>query len=348
MMNHNAHGSPARHVPVLRDEAVARLAPRAGGVYVDATFGAGGYARAILATPGTTVFAIDRDPDAIAAGQALVERHAGRLKLLQGRFSQMEELLAAHGVEQVDGVVFDLGVSSMQLDEGERGFSFMRPGPLDMRMEQAGMTAAEVVNEASEEQLAEILWLYGEERRSRAIARAIVRRRGEQPITTTGQLAALVEQVLGPKRKPGQAHPATRTFQALRIYVNGELEEAALGLAAAERLLKPGGVLAVVSFHSLEDRLVKRFINLRAGRGGRPSRHLPQGEEREPSLSIMDRGGVKPSPEEIEANPRARSARLRAARRRQAPAWPLDMEALGLPRPGRGGSKGGIKGGRGR
>ena len=336
MMTEKAELDAARHVPVLRDEAIGRLGVREGGVYVDGTFGAGGYARAILATPGTRVFAIDRDPDAIAAGRALAERHAGRLELIAGRFSDMEALLAAHGVSSVDGVVLDLGVSSMQLDEAERGFSFLRDGPLDMRMEQAGPSAADVVNTADERTLADILWRYGEERRSRAIARAIARQRAKRPITTTLELARVAEKVLGPKKKPGQAHPATRTFQALRIHVNRELEEAALGLAAAERLLAPGGVLSVVSFHSLEDRIVKRFFARRTGRAGRPSRHLPEAAGPEPSFTDLTKGGVTPSDEEIAANPRARSARLRAGRRTQAPAIALDNEAPGMPAQGGG------------
>ncbi len=336
MMTTDAQGPGARHVPVLRDEATGLLKAREGSVHVDGTFGAGGYARAILAVPGTRVFAIDRDPSAIAAGRALAERYPGRLELIAGRFSDMEDLLAARGVKAVDGVVLDLGVSSMQLDEAGRGFSFLRNGPLDMRMEQAGRTAADVVNTAPEKELADILWRYGEERRSRAIARAIARRRAQRPFTETLDLAQVVEKVLGPKKKPGQAHPATRTFQALRIFVNRELEEIAEGLAAAERILKPGGVLSVVSFHSLEDRIVKRFFAARTGRAGRPSRHLPEVAGPAPSFRDLTRGGVKPSPEEVAANPRARSARLRGGERTDAAAIPLDLKALGLA-----GAKGG-------
>ncbi len=326
-----------RHVPVLRDEATGLLAPREGGVYVDGTFGAGGYARAILSVPGTRVVGIDRDPDAIAAGREMEKAFSGRLVLLHGRFSRMEELLAEAGIDTVDGVVLDLGVSSMQLDDPRRGFSFLRDGPLDMRMERQGPSAADVVNSASERELADILWLYGEERRSRAIARAIARRRKEAPIRTTAELAAIVEGVLGPRKRPGQAHPATRTFQALRIHVNGELREVALGLAAAERILGPGGRLSVVSFHSLEDRIVKRFLAVRTGRAGRPSRHMPEMPGPEPSFVDLAPGGIAPSEAEVAANPRARSARLRGGERTHAPAIPLDFRALGMPQPHGGG-----------
>ena len=319
-MTHDSAQHPPRHVPVLLAEAMACLAPQAGGVYVDATFGAGGYARAILQVPGTRLFAIDRDPHAIAAGQALAEEYPDRLVLLQGRFSGMEELLAAHGVERVDGVVMDLGVSSMQLEAPARGFSFLREGPLDMRMEAAGLSAAEVLNTFREEEIADILKTYGEERRARPIARAVVRRRKERPFRTTFDLVEVVEEVMGAPR-PGRKHPATRTFQALRIFVNRELEEVARGLMAAERLLKPGGRLVVVSFHSLEDRIVKRFFAMRTGRGEAASRRLPhEPEPVEPSFVDLAPGGIAPSAEEIARNPRARSARLRAGERTQAPA----------------------------
>jgi 16S rRNA (cytosine1402-N4)-methyltransferase len=338
------------HVPVMLREALSCLDVRPGGVYVDGTFGAGGYARAILETPQSRVIGIDRDPDAIARGRQLEEAAGGRLQLWQGRFSAMEEALAEAGVApgEVDGVVLDLGVSSMQLDEGERGFSFLHDGPLDMRMEKAGPSAADIVNEAGEELLAAILRAYGEERRARAIARAIVRARQEAPILTTGRLAEIVCGVLGPRR-PGESHPATRTFQALRIFVNRELEELVGGLAAAERVLRPGGRLVVVSFHSLEDRIVKRFFAERTGRLKDPAlRHLPVVEERAPSFIDVARGGITPDAEEVAANPRARSARLRAGERTDAPPLPPDPERLGLPRiarKGRGGS-GGRKGGR--
>ena len=313
-----------RHVPVLLREAMEHLSPRPGGVYADATFGAGGYARAILAEPETRLFAIDRDPAAIAGGRALVEECPGRLKLLHGRFSDMERLLAEHGVDAVDGVVMDLGVSSMQLDEAERGFSFLREGPLDMRMEAEGLSAAEVLNTFREEDIAHILKTYGEERRARPLARAIVRRRKERPFETTFDLVEVAESVLG-RPRPGKKHPATRAFQALRIFVNRELEEVAKGLLAAERLLRPGGRLVVVSFHSLEDRIVKRFFAARTGRGQAASRRLPH-EPEPPAPSFIDiaPGGIAPSAEEVALNPRARSARLRAGER---------TEALPLPEP---------------
>ncbi len=329
MMTGKTAQDAARHIPVLRGEAVGLLAPRAGGTYVDGTFGAGGHARAILAVPGTRVIGIDRDPSAIAEGEALAEQSQGRLVLIRGRFSRMEELLAARGAGPVDGVLLDLGVSSMQLEEAERGFSFLREGPLDMRMEQTGESAADVVNAAPERELADILWRYGEERRARAIARAIAQRRREKPFSTTLELAGLVERVLGPK-KAGQAHPATRTFQALRIRVNRELEEIVRGLAAAERILKPGGVLAVISFHSLEDRIVKRFFAARTGRAGRPSRHLPEPASPPPSFIDLTKGGLTPSEEETAANPRARSARLRAGRRTEAAPVAPEAEPSGM------------------
>ena len=312
------HGGAA-HRPVLLAEALAHLAVRPGGTYVDATFGAGGHTSAILATDGATVHAIDRDPQALAIGAALRDRHGARLHLHHGRFSDMERLLGAAGVERVDGVLMDIGVSSMQLDQAARGFSFLRDGPLDMRMGGDGPRAADVVNSATEKELADILWRYGEERRARAIARAIVGARRENPIDTTGRLAAIVEEVLGRPRQ-GAKHPATRTFQALRIHVNDELGELAAGLAAAERLLKPGGRLVVITFHSLEDRLVKRFIAERSRSGAGGSRHLPPVERPAPSFIDVAPGGVTPSTEELRINPRARSARLRAAERTDAPA----------------------------
>ena len=317
-----APGEEVRHVPVLLREAMEHLSPKPGGVYVDATFGAGGYARAILEVPETRLFAIDRDPEAIAAGRALAEEYPDRLILLHGRFSDMEQLLAAHGITAVDGVVMDLGVSSMQLDEAERGFSFLREGPLDMRMEREGLSAAEVLNTFREEDIAEILKTYGEERRARPLARAIARRRKERPFESTFDLVEVAEAVLG-RPRPGKKHPATRAFQALRIFVNRELEEVAKGLLAAERLLKPGGRLVVVSFHSLEDRIVKRFFAARTGRGQAASRRLPH-EPEPPAPSFIDiaPGGVAPSEEEVACNPRARSARLRAGERTEAP--PID------------------------
>jgi 16S rRNA (cytosine1402-N4)-methyltransferase len=306
-----------RHVPVLGREAVEMLAPRAGGIYVDATFGAGGYSRAILGVGGTRVIGIDRDRTAIAGGFDLVDRSEGRLTLVEDRFSNLAAICAAEGVAAVDGVVMDVGVSSMQLDEAARGFSFRLDGPLDMRMGQAGPTAADVIAKASEAELADIIYLFGEERHSRAVARAIVAARKEKPIITTRALADIVARVV--RSKPGDIHPATRTFQGLRIFVNEELDELQTALEAAERLLKPGGRLAVVSFHSLEDRIVKNFFSARA-RIGSGSRHLPEVKQAAPSFRLLTRKPVTPGEDEMTANPRARSAKLRAGERLDAPA----------------------------
>lgn len=313
-----------RHVPVMLDEVVAALAPRDGEVFVDGTFGAGGYARALLAAADCRVFAIDRDPQAIARGAAMVEEFGGRLTLIEGRFSRMEHLLGAHGVEQADGVTLDIGVSSFQLDDPERGFSFQADGPLDMRMGGEGESAADIVNSRTEDELATILRQLGEERQARRVARAIVAAREESPIRRTGRLALIVERTLG--RRPGPAgkiHPATRTFQALRILVNDELGELARALAAAERLLAPAGRLAVVAFHSLEDAIVKAFLVERSGRLPGGSRHRPErpAAARQPSFSLARAGAIKPSKAQTAANPRARSARLRVALRTAAPAW---------------------------
>ncbi|MBR0972843.1 MULTISPECIES: 16S rRNA (cytosine(1402)-N(4))-methyltransferase RsmH [Bradyrhizobium] len=309
--------SPAPHVPVLGREAIDHLAPREGGVYVDATFGAGGYSRAILDVPGTRLIAIDRDHTAIVGGAELVERSAGRLTLVEDRFSNLAEVCAAQGVDAVDGVVMDVGVSSMQLDQAGRGFSFRLDGPLDMRMGQAGPTAADIVARASESDLADIIYLFGEERHSRRVARAIVADRQETPFTTTRALADLVGRVV--RTKPGDIHPATRTFQALRIFVNEELEELQTALVAAERVLKPGGRLVVVSFHSLEDRIVKNFLAERSRTGG-GSRHLPEMSQAVPSFELLTRRPVVAGEDELAHNPRARSAKLRAAERTSAPA----------------------------
>lgn len=317
-----------RHVPVLGREAVAMLEPRAGGLYVDATFGAGGYSRMILETAGTRVIGIDRDRTAITGGFDLVEQAGGRLTLVEERFSQLAEVCAAQGAEAVDGIVMDVGVSSMQLDEGSRGFSFRLDGPLDMRMGHDGPTAADVIARASESMLADIIYVFGEERHSRSVARAIVAVRKEAPITTTGALADIVARVV--RSKPGDIHPATRTFQGLRIFVNEELDELRLALSAAERVLKPGGRLAVVSFHSLEDRIVKNFFSQR-GKPSAGSRHLPEIAQGAPSFELLTRRPVVPAEAEIAANPRARSAKLRAARRTAAPvqaagelpSWPV-------------------------
>ncbi len=309
--------APPRHVPVLGGEAVEMLEPRDGGIYVDATFGAGGYSRAILDVAGTRVLGIDRDRSAIVGGFDLVDRSGGRLTLVEDRFSNLAEICAAQGFAAVDGVVMDVGVSSMQLDEAERGFSFRLGGPLDMRMGRDGPTAADVIASASETDLANIIYIFGEERHSRAVARAIVAARKEAPVTTTRALAAIVAKVV--RSKPGEIHPATRTFQALRIFVNEELDELHLALTAAERVLKPGGRLVVVSFHSLEDRIVKNFFAER-GKAGGGSRHLPEIAQAAPSFVILTKRPVKPDDAEISANPRARSAKLRAAERTQAPA----------------------------
>ncbi|WP_291570695.1 16S rRNA (cytosine(1402)-N(4))-methyltransferase RsmH [Bradyrhizobium sp.] len=326
--------SGSRHVPVLGAEAVAMLGPRDGGIYVDATFGAGGYSRAILAVAGTRVIGIDRDRTAIAGGFGLVDRSGGRLTLVEDRFSNLAEICAAQGVDAVDGVVMDVGVSSMQLDDAERGFSFRSNGPLDMRMGHDGPTAADVVARASEADLANIIYIFGEERYSRSVARAIVAARKHAPVATTRALADIVSKVV--RSKPGEIHPATRTFQGLRIFVNQELDELHLALSASERILKPGGRLVVVSFHSLEDRIVKNFLVERARAGG-GSRHLPDIAPVAPSFQILTKRPVTPGDDEISANPRARSAKLRAAERTDAPAhaaaelpaWPVLADVMG-------------------
>jgi 16S rRNA (cytosine1402-N4)-methyltransferase len=309
-------------------EVLRLLSPRDGGVYVDGTYGAGGYSHAILESADCRVWGIDRDPRAIADGAAQARRFAGRLKLIEGRFGEMHRLLADNGVKAADGIALDLGVSSMQIDEATRGFSFRADGPLDMRMGGQGPTAADLVNGLSEEELADIIFRYGEERRARAIARAILRRRSLAPITRTGELADIVRGVVG-KRRGDQSDPATRTFQALRIAVNDELGELASGLAAAEALLAPGGRLAVVSFHSLEDRQVKAFLRERTGHMPHASRHLPEAAPgRTPSFRRCPGDEATPSADEISGNPRARSARLRGAERSEAPAWgPAEIAA---------------------
>lgn len=299
----------APHIPVLLDEVIAALAPAPGETMVDATFGAGGYTRAVLAT-GARVVAFDRDPDAIRAGQAA---DLPGLTLVHSDFSALEAALDA----PVDGLTMDIGVSSMQLDQAERGFSFQADGPLDMRMAQAGMSAADFVNTADEGAIADVLYHYGDEPKSRRVARAIVAAR---PLTRTGELAAVVRKALG-HRPHDKKDPATRTFQAIRIHVNRELGELADGLAAAERVLKPGGRLAVVTFHSLEDRMVKRFLRERSGNVPGGSRHLPQAHAgAAPSFEAVGRG-VRAGEAELARNPRARSATLRTARRTAAPAW---------------------------
>ena len=307
----------------MLDEVVAALAPKDGEIHVDGTFGGGGYTRAILAAAACRVVAIDRDPSAIAAGQALVQEQAGRLLLLSGRFGDMERLLADHGISTVDGVVLDVGVSSMQIDEAARGFSFLRDGPLDMRMAQAGPSAADAVNTLPQDVLADLIYIFGEEPRSRAIARAIVAARKEAPLVTTFDLVKAVERATGRQRAQDRTHPATRTFQALRIHVNGELDELVAALHAAERLLAPGGRLVVVTFHSLEDRIVKRFLAARSGKLPSSSRHLPDAAPGpEATFTLPFKGHQEPSAEECRVNPRARSAKLRAGVRTAAPSMP--------------------------
>jgi 16S rRNA (cytosine1402-N4)-methyltransferase len=306
---------------VLLAEVCERLQAARGGVFVDGTFGAGGYTEALLnAHRGNRVIAVDRDPDAIAAGAPMVAQARGRLSLVPGRFGQLDDIVAQADVERVDGVVLDIGVSSMQLDEPERGFSFRHDGPLDMRMERQGPSAADLVNEASEAELADIFFYYGEERRARAVARAVIERRRKDRLETTRQLADLVAGLIRPD--PGGMHPATRVFQALRIAVNDELGELTKALHAAERVLKPGGRLAVVTFHSLEDRIVKHFMVARSGRMAGGSRHLPSLAAPEPTFREATRGPIVATEAEIAANPRARSAKLRAAERTEAPALP--------------------------
>jgi 16S rRNA (cytosine1402-N4)-methyltransferase len=306
---------PRPHTPVLCNAVIAALQPKAGGRYVDGTFGAGGYSEALLGAADCKVWGIDRDPDALAEGAALARRYPGRLTLIHGRFGDMERALGGHGASPVDGVMLDLGVSSMQLDRADRGFSFRADGPLDMRMEKTGASAADLVNTLPEAELAALIRDYGEERFARRVAAAIVRAR---PIARTAQLAEIVRAAVPTK---GEAiHPATRTFQALRIAVNDELGELDRGLEAAERILAPGGRLAVVTFHSLEDRPVKAFLQRRAGKIPSGSRHLPEaGVRRQPSFRLLTRKPIVPDETEIRANPRARSAKLRAAERTSAP-----------------------------
>jgi 16S rRNA (cytosine1402-N4)-methyltransferase len=324
-----AAGGLARHVPVLLTDALDALAVKPQGRYLDGTFGAGGYSSALLARdPTITVLALDRDPTAILGGFALVQEAKGRLTLAEERFGNLDSAAERHGFAPLDGVVLDIGVSSMQLDEAERGFSFRQDGPLDMRMGREGPSAADLVNEGSEALLADIFFHYGEERRARAVARAIVEARRRGRITRTGELARIVASVV--RAEPGGIDPATRSFQALRIAVNDELGELLRGLCAAERALKPGGRLAVVTFHSLEDRIVKQFFAARSGRRPAGSRHLPMQAMPEPTFALVGRCPVAPSEAEMRANPRARSAKLRFAERTAAPARPADPELAAL------------------
>jgi 16S rRNA (cytosine1402-N4)-methyltransferase len=314
------------HVPVLLAEVLTALAPLPGARIVDGTFGAGSYSRALLEA-GASVIAIDRDPNVATFAEALRAEFPERFNFIPGAFSALDQLVVG---QPIDGVVLDIGVSSMQLDEAGRGFSFMREGPLDMRMAGEGESAADLVNTLDETELANLLFAYGEERKSRRIAHGIVAARASEPITTTTQLARLIEKAIG--RKPGDMHPATRSFQALRIAVNAEFDELVEGLFASERLLGEGGRLAVVTFHSLEDRIVKRFFDPEKG-GPAQSRHLPQtiAEDRR---WIDVAKARKPGSTELARNPRARSAILRSARRSSAPARPVSYDGLGVPRIG--------------
>lgn len=320
-----ADSGPVRHIPVMLGEVLASLAPSPGKTILDGTFGAGGYTRAILGA-GANVIALDRDPNAIAGGQDLVAEFDGRLSLIASRFSQ----LAAHAPDGgLDGVVLDVGVSSMQIDEADRGFSFQRNGPLDMRMSASGVSAADVVNRAKAGDMARIFGFLGEEKQAGRIARAIEKRRASEPFATTRDLANLIESV-NPRKAKDKIHPATRVFQALRIFVNDELGELARALFAAERALKPGGRLVVVSFHSLEDRIVKRFLADRSGKAS-GSRHLPMVEEKAAVFEPVGKGMMSASNDEAEINPRSRSAKLRAAFRTAAPAAVADFSIFDLP-----------------
>jgi 16S rRNA (cytosine1402-N4)-methyltransferase len=313
------------HVPVLIEAILRECAP-VTGVWLDGTLGAGGYARALLGAGAERVIGVDRDPLALRLAAGWAGPYGSRVRLEAGTFSGLDDLAG----EPLDGVVLDLGVSSMQLDQAERGFSFMKDGPLDMRMSQEGPSAADLINSLDEGVLADILYHYGEERASRRIAHAIVMARGAEPIMRTGQLAEIVAKCL-PRPKPGQSHPATRSFQAIRIAVNAEFSELAEGLAAAERALRPGGLLAVVTFHSLEDRIVKRFFQLASGHEANANRYAPAKADTTARFQMVTRKAVAPDAAEVARNPRARSAKLRVGRRTSAPALTLTAAALGLP-----------------
>lgn len=312
------------HIPVLLRPLLEAVSP-VSGVWLDGTFGAGGYTRGLLAAGADKVIGVDRDPLAFEMASSWASEYGDRLVMQPGVFSRMDEYAS-----DLDGVVLDLGVSSMQLDQADRGFSFMKDGPLDMRMSQDGESAADIVNTATEVALADILFQFGEERASRRIAKAIVKARADAPITTTLRLAEIVESCL-PRPKPGQSHPATRSFQALRIAVNAEYEELFEGLMAAERALKPGGQLAVVTFHSVEDRMVKRFLQARAGKTGRANRYAPEIEQEQPQFTLKTRKAVGPDEQELAENPRSRSAKLRVAVRTDAPAGEVSAKSIGMP-----------------
>ncbi len=327
----DAAGGPARHAPVLLPEVLAALQPADNERYIDCTFGAGGYSRAMLDSAGCRVLGIDRDPFAAKTASDMAAEYPGRFVFAPAPFNGLADISTRNGFDPADAVIFDLGVSSMQLDEAERGFSFMRDGPLDMRMSGEGLSAADVVNSFDEGEIADILFHLGEERRSRAIARAVAARRAERPFTRTLDLAGVIESVM-PRRHGDRIHPATRSFQALRLFVNDELGELAAGLRAAEAILRPDGRLIAVTFHSLEDRIVKTFLAARSGGRGRPSRHMPDSEAAPlASFRLIRRKPVEPGEDEIAANPRARSARLRAAVRLDAPAWTGDDGLENLP-----------------
>jgi 16S rRNA (cytosine1402-N4)-methyltransferase len=322
------------HIPVMLSEVLDLLSPKDDACYVDGTFGAGGYSQGILKAANCRVHAFDQDPITVAAGKPMVEAFRRRLTIHRDRFSNMEAVLHEQGATTVDGVALDIGVSSMQLDDKQRGFSFLEDGPLDMRMSGDGQSAADLVNHLDEKSLARVIRVFGEERQARRIAKAIVMARSNLTIRTTRQLAEIIESAVSrnPKTK---IHPATRSFLALRIYLNNELEELAKGLAAAERLLKPAGRIVVVAFHSLEDRIIKRFFSQRFGNSSSVSRYRAQAvqfTEPEPSFRRPFRRVRRPNEDEVNANPRARSARLRAGERTSAPAWPLDLDSIGVPR----------------
>ena len=321
---------PSPHIPVLLRPLLAAVSPVAG-LWLDGTFGAGGYARGLLQAGAERVIAVDRDPLVFRMAESWAGPYGNRLLLQPGNFADLD-LLAANAApgQLLDGVVLDLGVSSMQIDTPERGFSFQKDGPLDMRMSGQGDSAADLVNSASEPQLADILYHYGEERAARRIARAIVAARAASPIETTLQLARIVEKCL-PRPKPGQSHPATRSFQAIRIAVNAEFSALVLGLQAAERALKAGGKLAVVTFHSLEDRIVKRFLQQRSGQDPNANRYAPEKAVTDAQFTLLTRRAIGPDPDEAAENPRARSAKLRVATRTDAPACPVDAASLGTP-----------------
>lgn len=309
------------HIPVLIRPLIRAVSP-VSGVWLDGTFGAGGYTRALLEAGADKVIGVDRDPLTFEMAKPWIGNFGDRIEFVQGTFSEMDQY-----AQNLDGVVLDLGVSSMQLDLAERGFSFMKEGPLDMRMSQSGTSAADLCNELDEEELADVIYLYGEERASRRIAKAIVKAR---PLTTTLQLAKIVESCL-PRPKPGQSHPATRTFQALRIAVNDEYGQLAEGLMAAERALKPGGLLAVVTFHSVEDRMTKRFFQSRSGRTANANRYAPELAQDKPAFEMVEKKAIGPDQQELTENPRSRSAKLRVARRTDAPSGDMDRKALGMP-----------------